>query len=58
MRFNWNDALVLLSGVFLVIVFLYYIVTNVIPFLQGKTCVQLGKSRYGTDTPLRCAKWS
>jgi len=58
MRFNWNDALVLLSVVFLAIVLLAYIITNVIPFLQGKKCVQLGKSRYGSDTMLRCVKWS
>jgi hypothetical protein len=58
MRFNWNDALVRLAVLFLSIALLAYIITNVIPFLQGKKCVELGKTRYGTDTLLRCAKWS
>lgn len=58
MQFNWNDALVRLVVIFLAILLIAYIITNVIPFLQGKKCVQLGKSRYGTDTMLRCVKWS
>jgi len=58
MRFDWNDALVRLTVIFLAITLLYYIITNVVPFLQGKKCVQLGKTRYGTDSLLSCAKWS
>ena len=58
MRFDWSDTVFRLSVLFLVIVLIYYIIKNVIPFLQGKRCLQLAKNRWGRDSLLNCAKWS
>ena len=40
------------------LIFVYYIVTQVVPFLQGKQCLQRKVNIYGVERTFNCAKWS
>jgi hypothetical protein len=39
---------------------IYFIITQVVPFLQGKQCLQLQRKidRYGQETLLHCVRWA
>ena len=39
---------------------IYFIITQVVPFLQGKQCLQkkISRDRYGQETLLHCVRWA
>jgi hypothetical protein len=37
---------------------IYFIITQVVPFLQGKQCLQKKINRYGQETLLHCVRWA
>ena len=43
---------------FLLVLALVFAVTQVVPFLQGKQCLQRKINRYGQETLLYCARWA
>lgn len=43
---------------FVFIVAFFFAVTQIIPFLQGKQCLQRKINRYGNESLLFCARWA